>query len=453
MKIKNCNSLEQVVAEDREGSKDEIAFNSLEVLELEFLPKIKRFCSSNCVLNLPSLEKVIVQQCPRMSIFSVKDASTPILQEILSKEDDEKIYWEGDLNRTINKLFVDMVAFHSFEHLELSEYPELRELWYNHHCSNLKHLVPSSVNFSDLIYLEVEYCHGLLHLITSSTARSLVKLATMKIRNCNSLEQVLIKEREGFEDEIAFESLEILELECLPMIKRFCSSNCVLNLPSLVRVVVNRCPRMSIFSVKDTSSPMLQEILSKEEDEKIYWEGDLNRTINQMFVDMVAFHSFKHLELAAYPELRESCHLTYLEVENCNGLIHLITSSTARSLVKLTGMKIKNCGSLEQVVAKEREGSEDEIASNSLEVLELECLPMMKRFCSSNCVLNLPSLERVVVQQCPRMSIFSVKDTSAPMLQEILSKEEDEKLYWEGDLNRTINKMFVDMVAFRSFKY
>ncbi|KAI9112202.1 hypothetical protein K1719_016725 [Acacia pycnantha] len=55
----------------------------------------------------------------------------------------------------------------------------------------------------------------------------------MKIRNCNSLEQVVIKEREGFEDEIAFESLEILELECLPMIKRFCSSNCVLNLPSL----------------------------------------------------------------------------------------------------------------------------------------------------------------------------------------------------------------------------
>ncbi|KAI9112188.1 hypothetical protein K1719_016711 [Acacia pycnantha] len=159
------------------------------------------------------------------------------------------------------------------------------------YCSNLKHLVPSSVTFSHLTHLEVEFCDGLIHLMTSSTARSLVKLTTMKIKNCNSLEQVVAEEREGSEDEIAFNSLEVLELEFLPIIKRFCSSNCVLNLPSLVKVVVQQCPRMSTFSVKDTSTPMLQEILAKEENEKVYWEGDLNKTINKMFKDNATIHS------------------------------------------------------------------------------------------------------------------------------------------------------------------
>ncbi|XP_028789178.1 disease resistance protein At4g27190-like [Neltuma alba] len=141
--------------------------------------------------------------------------------------------------------------------------PVLEELEYLDvdQCSNLKHLVPSSVTFRHLTYFGVENCNGLIHLMTSSTARSLVKLTTMKIRNCDSLDQVVVaEEREGSEDEIAFSSLQILELECLPMIKRFCSSNCVLNLPSLVNVVVKQCPRMNIFSKKSTSTPMLRQI-------------------------------------------------------------------------------------------------------------------------------------------------------------------------------------------------
>ncbi|KAI9112284.1 hypothetical protein K1719_016807 [Acacia pycnantha] len=62
-------------------------------------------------------------------------------------------------------------------------------------CSNLKHLVPSSVTFSHLTYLEVLYCNGITHLITSSTARSLVTLTTMQISNCKSLEKVVAEEK------------------------------------------------------------------------------------------------------------------------------------------------------------------------------------------------------------------------------------------------------------------
>ncbi|KAI9112335.1 hypothetical protein K1719_016858 [Acacia pycnantha] len=101
--------------------------------------------------------------------------------------------------------------------------------------------------------------------------------------------------------------------------------------------------------------------------------------------------------------------LTYLEVQNCNGLIHLITLSTAKSLVNLTRMMIKNCNSLEQVVAEDREESKDVLAFHNLWVLELECLPRLKMFCSASyCLLELPWLEEVVISNCPRMGIFSL---------------------------------------------
>ncbi|XP_028789177.1 uncharacterized protein LOC114745192 [Neltuma alba] len=230
-----------------------------------------------------------------------------------------------------------------------------------YNCSNLKHLAPSSVTFHHLTDLKVGNCNGLLHLITSSTARSLVKLTTMKIKKCNSLEQVVAEEREGSEDKIAFRSLEILELKCLPMIKRFCSSNYFLNFPMLKKVVIEQCPRMNTFSAgRDTSTPKLRKISSKEEDGNVYWEGDLNKTMNKMFADKVAFSSFNLLEFSVYPELKELwygqdgpnifCNLKHLVVRKCTFLSNVIFSSNLlRLLYTLEELEVSECDSLEVV--------------------------------------------------------------------------------------------------------
>ncbi|XP_028794527.1 uncharacterized protein LOC114750147 [Neltuma alba] len=283
-----------------------------------------------------------------------------IFQEEITTDDRKKFKIRTRLKAlSLNEL-------HDLQHIckegfQLDPVLEVLETLYVDQCSKLKHLVPSSVTFSQLTYLEVENCNGLIHLITSSTARSLVKLRLMKIMNCNSLEQIVAaEEKEGSEDEIAFSSLQILELECLPMIKRFCSSNCVLNLPLLVNVVVKQCPRMRIFSDGDTSTPMLHGILSKKEDEKMYWEGDINRTVNKMFVDMVAFHSFEHLELSQFAELRELWHnrvqpeaygnLKSLVVQKCDFLSNvLLPSNLVQALSNLEELQVSECDSLETV--------------------------------------------------------------------------------------------------------
>lgn len=154
-------------------------------------------------------------------------------------------------------------------------------------CPSLTNLLPSSVTFSHLIYLEVTNCNGLINLITSPTARSLDKLTTMKVKDCNSLEEIITgKDNVG----IALISLEILMLECLPTLNKFCSSKCFLKFPLLKDVVVRECPRMKIFSEGDTSTPNLRKVKIAKNEEEWHWKGNLNDTIKNMFEDKVCFH-------------------------------------------------------------------------------------------------------------------------------------------------------------------
>ncbi|XP_028789194.1 uncharacterized protein LOC114745211 isoform X2 [Neltuma alba] len=125
----------------------------------------------------------------------------------------------------------------------------------------------------------------------------------------------------------------------------------------------------------------------------------------------------------------------------------LMTSSTARSMIQLTTLKIRWCDSVELIVAEEEGESRNEIAFNSLEVLELDSLSKLQMFCSSNYSMKLPLLEKLVIRRCPRMTSFSGRETSAPMLRKILTDEQEGIWCGEGDLTRTVSKMFQDMSA------
>ena len=156
-------------------------------------------------------------------------------------------------------------------------------------CSSMINLVHSSVTFSHLTYLEIEDCNGMINLISSPTARSLAKLTTMKVKDCNSLEEIMVEEEDEVIYDIAFLSLEILMLECLPRLNRFCSNKCFLRFPLLEEVVVRQCPRMKKFSEGDISTPKLRKVKTAEDNKEWLWKGDLNGTIKNMFGDKVCF--------------------------------------------------------------------------------------------------------------------------------------------------------------------
>ncbi|KAF9670002.1 hypothetical protein SADUNF_Sadunf13G0023100 [Salix dunnii] len=98
-------------------------------------------------------------------------------------------------------------------------------------CGMLKILIPSTLNFQCLTTLEVSNCHGLINLMTSSTAKYLVHLTSMSVTGCNMIEEIIAsKENE--------------------------------------HTRAGDCPFIS------------------EEDDGGYWEEDLNSTVRKLFVEM-----------------------------------------------------------------------------------------------------------------------------------------------------------------------
>ncbi|XP_061354877.1 uncharacterized protein LOC133299438 [Gastrolobium bilobum] len=641
MKIKGCDLLEDVVSGREDETNNEIAFFNLQTLELICLPRLHMFCSSKCFIRFPLLEEVVVKECPRMEMFSLGDTSTPNLQEVQIEENNEEFRWEGDLNETIENMFEDKVAFFSFKHLKLSEYPELKELWYDklhsnvfsklthlvvHKCEflsdvrfqlnllevlmnleeldvrecdsleavfdvkgksgtdiqvknstqlkklklyslpNLKHVWKEdphgALSFQNLSQVSLVECEILTSLFPLSIARDMINLQYLEVRECG-LEEIVAKEEETEEIiQFVFPHLTFLDLCHLPKLKAFFNGIHSLQCKSLKTIFVFKCKKLELFRTQhmsyqerasngklyiSTYQPLfiVEEVLANVEnltlnkkdfgiilqsqysgehftklkvirvcqftDEKAtfpYWFIKNVPNLEELVVEWSSFTeifqdeplmgeerqikiSTRPILLALYDlhELQHICKegfqidpifqcveiirvykcsylmslvpssvtfncLTNLEVTNCIGMINLIACSTAKSLVKLTTMKIKGCNFLENVVSGKEIETDNEIAFFNLQTLELICLPRLRRFCSCKCIIKFPLLEKVVVKECPRMEGFSLGHTSTPNFQGIQIEENNEESRLEGgDLNETTKKMFEDKVAFCSFMH
>lgn len=138
--------------------------------------------------------------------------------------------------------------------------------------------------------------------------------------------------------------------------------------------------------------------------------------------------------------------LTTLDVWQCKGIVTLITFSAARNLVQLVKMRIRECIMLTGIVSNWGDGSETEIIFSKLKCLELHYVPNLKSFCSGKYAFQFPSLEKIIVRQCPKLKIFCQGVLSTPELHKVQLAEEDYKGFWAGDLNTTIYQLHENLV-------
>ncbi|KAK8633853.1 hypothetical protein V6N13_014688 [Hibiscus sabdariffa] len=131
-------------------------------------------------------------------------------------------------------------------------------------------LVPSFVSLRNLVTLKVEQCHGIIKLITHSTAKSLVQLREMSIKYCRNIEEI-IQGVDNDDDEIHLPQLNHLELIDLPKLESFSSSrNHTFGFPSLQTVIVHKCPKMKMFSPGHSNTPMLHKVwLDRSRNEEV----------------------------------------------------------------------------------------------------------------------------------------------------------------------------------------
>ncbi|KAI8558290.1 hypothetical protein RHMOL_Rhmol04G0079900 [Rhododendron molle] len=135
--------------------------------------------------------------------------------------------------------------------IELDTLPKLTCLW-NKDPHGL-------LGLQNLEYLTIKDCPLLRNLLTASVAKALGGLKALYLRSCSTMEEVIATD-EGHEEviddeEIAFPKLEWLILKDLSNLKSFCSANYNFKLPSLKRVVVNRCPNMQTFTSGSVHMP------------------------------------------------------------------------------------------------------------------------------------------------------------------------------------------------------
>ncbi|XP_028761005.1 probable disease resistance protein At1g61300 [Neltuma alba] len=150
-------------------------------------------------------------------------------------------------------------------------------------CCNLVKLTPSSASFEKLRSLSVSGCHQLIHLVTSSIAKSLVRLKWLKIKDCKKMEEIVKNETNGdVEGGITFNQLHGIRLIDMLSLKMFSSQSCTFEFPKLEDIEVTGCPQMKKLGRGVLKTPKLSKVKIEGCDMEWENEGDLNKTIEML---------------------------------------------------------------------------------------------------------------------------------------------------------------------------
>ncbi|XP_057999398.1 uncharacterized protein LOC131178450 [Hevea brasiliensis] len=246
MIVRESHKVEEIVSNDRNDSQSqsEIVLWKLRTLKLLCLKSLSSFCSSaNCTLKFPSLEEVIVTQCPKMKIFSQGAISAPKLKRVNLTEERDKWRWIGNLNSTIIQLYTEKVGFSGLQHLELSQFPELKAVWQDKLPFNFFH------NLSRLV---VDECMFPSSSVPSGLLPILNNLDKLEVRNCDFMKEVFGTEWENANSVVGHLSkLNELDLINLPMLRRLWIEvpNGILDLRNLKLLKIHNCSSLrNIFT-------------------------------------------------------------------------------------------------------------------------------------------------------------------------------------------------------------
>ncbi|KAJ7950941.1 Disease resistance protein [Quillaja saponaria] len=256
VQVSGCRYMKEIVISEKEDSLnvavDGIQFPQLLSLTLQNLPALVTFCSTEIT---PSTSQ-------RRNQEQAIEIETKEIKEV-------------DKQGSLLPLFNHKISFPNLETMVIKHIPKLRTIW---------HQQDTAKSFQNLATLEIDSCARLINLMMISMAKSLVHLKTMKICNCENIEEIVSTEGKNFEDVITFNLLESLALVRLPCFKSFCSGNHTFNFPSLKEVIVEECPKMEMFCPGNLFAPMLKVVT--QEYSVQCWKGDLNTTIKHLFMEM-----------------------------------------------------------------------------------------------------------------------------------------------------------------------
>ncbi|XP_058000274.1 uncharacterized protein LOC131169102 isoform X2 [Hevea brasiliensis] len=274
------------------------------------------------------------------------------------------------------------------------------------YCGSLINVAPSSSSsFLRLTTLEVNSCGRLKNLIMASTAKSMVQLSKMIIKNCEMMTEIVASDGDHNEDEIIFCKLKYLELSGLSSLTSFCTGNHVFNFPSLEIVIVKKCFRMKKFSGGFLITPKLRGIRLNKYADKQHWEGNLNETIACQLTNMQVGTDF---QVSKFPELWNGKiqgklfhNVECLTVDACTFTSNAISAHLLQFLNKLRQINVTDSDSLEVVFDLEGLSSDNGLLPR-LSELKLMNLPMLRQLWNKHpqVILDFKNLRLLQIENC-----------------------------------------------------
>ncbi|XP_042939222.1 uncharacterized protein LOC122274265 isoform X2 [Carya illinoinensis] len=412
--LKNMISLVEIF----QGNLPLESFKNLKVLKVDNCEKLIFIFSSSIARGLSLLEELNITRCNNMVAIFVKEEEdgiedqgdmmlfgrlqTLVLRDLpklvgfLSSKDSfmadcRETNSEGSHDLQLPLLHHDQVSFPSLQKLSMTGLPKIKYVW---SCGQEPKIV-----FTGLEQLQV-----------------------VEINDCG-VEEIVAVERGGEAVAIRtlmFPQVYTLAFRNLPRLKRFCQGVYVTKWPKLKWMTIKGCDKVEIFA---------SEVVSFEKTVQDQRQSEMSNIKQSLFsVDELSFPSLKTLQILEMDSLEiifgklegqngkepqvlispasgteESGAATHfvstgklpliyfknlkvLEVENCQKLRFLFSSSIARGLSLLEKLKIKGCNNMGAiVVTEEKDGTEDGdvILFHQLQTLVLEDLPELVSFLST----------------------------------------------------------------------
>lgn len=400
--LRDCEELEYII-DTSQRQVPPTAFSNLTELYLtEMNHLIEIWSGTNYPRKLlENLEILNVRRCHNICRLS---SATLLQQQKLKKVE---VWYCNNLQQVFqsyDESKTDLVLHLCLAKLNLYDLRALKWIWKG---------PTNRISLQNLMDVEVTRCLNLRYVFSVSLAKSLVQLQTLKIRECQSLEDIVFDDNErkgnvsaGDRNVMAFPMLRILELQELPKLINFCPDNCYSTWPALKHLALESCPNFAIRAeleanvynflenleflcvvdcnhLGDAVFAMLKHGFKNLEHLKIgnllgvqvFFQLDATLTNAQEGKISLLRSTLKELTLENLPELEVLCkcpahvlslqNLTSLILKDCNRLRHIFSSVLARNLLQLNHLRIEHCKELEQIIVEDVDEDHNLISSSN----------------------------------------------------------------------------------------
>ncbi|KAL5850516.1 hypothetical protein ACOSQ4_008529 [Xanthoceras sorbifolium] len=378
-----------------------ISFKNLKIMKIGKCDRLKHLFSFSMVKNLLQLQEIEVCDCKKLEeivfeeISSVKFThlrtlrlqclpqltSFGLINEFMPDTRSQEILAEDEIGGFM-LLFSQNVLLPSLENLKLSSI-NIKCVWLDQ--------LPAMSFFGTLKFL-----------FSYSMVKHLVRLEQLDIQNCKSIEGIINTDELKGERKVikmVFPKLINLQLKGLPNLIQFGSGN---------------------------SSKQVEEINCQDDIHPLFEHMVVLPTLASLNLSTIRIQTIWHNQLQ--PTSSYFQNLTKIIMDGCDTLRYVFSSSIVEILIQLKVLEIFNCKFMEVVIITTRVRISNTLFPR-LYRLHLNHLPEFATFCKfAGNSIELPSLARLFIKNCPKMHTFVSNSPHAdmpPTMEEQMNLEEN----------------------------